>query len=98
MLLVEPLLAFGQPVLAALHLQPLLAQVVADRLRLGLGLPPYVGRPLLGIPPYLGRPVLRGAADLLGALLGRLGPDPQYGGLFLGLPTYRAPPRTCAPG
>ena len=84
-LLVEALLALGQPVFAPLHLEPLLAQVVADRLGLGLGLPPYVGRPQLGFPPYLGRAVLGATPDLLGALLGRLGPDPQYGGLFLGL-------------
>ena len=93
-LLVEPFLALGQPVLAALHLEALLAQIVPDRLRLGLGFAPYVGRPLLGLPPYLGRPVLRGAADLLGPLLGGLGPDPQYGGLLLGLATDRARPPT----
>ena len=84
-LLVEPLLTLGQPVITTLHLQALLAQVVPDRLGFGLGFAPYVGRPLLGLSPYLQGPVLRGAADLLGTLLGRLRADPQYGGLFLGL-------------
>lgn len=84
-LLVEALLALGQPVFAPLHLEPLLAQVLADRLRLGLGLPPYVGRPLLSLPAYFGRAALGVAPDLLGPLLGHLRADPQYGGFFLGL-------------
>jgi hypothetical protein len=88
-LLVEALLPLGQPVLAPFHLEALLPQVVANRLRLGLSVPPYDGRPLLGLPPDLRRAVLGLPAHLVGALLdllrAHLRLTTQFLGLLLGL-------------
>jgi hypothetical protein len=77
-LLVQPCLAFAQPVFAAFQLRALLAQILADRLRLALE--------LIGLRLCLG-PQLRGAQ--LGGLGLRLGLRADRFGLGLGLSAHR---------